>query len=89
MDAVSGLAAALQLADLSFRSLLKIYSVVRDASEVPKRLGNTLRDIEIFQSLLKIYRMKQHGRTRSWRWSRASLKGWLPSLTPLPHALKR
>lgn len=53
MDAVSGVAAAVQLTDLGFRSLFKIYNVVRDTTEVPKRLKTTLSDIESFQNLVE------------------------------------
>ena len=53
MDAVSGVSAVVQLADLSFRSLFKIYCIARDATEIPRRLKNTLLHIENFQALLQ------------------------------------
>jgi hypothetical protein len=52
MDVLGSLAAAVQLADIGFRSLLKVYAVVRDMKEVPKQLRDVFHDLENSQSLL-------------------------------------
>lgn len=52
MDVLGSLAAALQLADAGFRSLFKVYAVVRDIKEFPKQFRDVFHDLEISQSLL-------------------------------------
>lgn len=53
MEIVGGIAATIQLADAAFRSLVKIYSVVQDAKELPQKLRDTLHDVENFRLLLQ------------------------------------
>lgn len=52
MEFLGCLATALQLADNGFRSLLKVYAVVRDMKDVPKHLRDVFHDLENSQSLL-------------------------------------
>lgn len=52
MEAVGGVAAALQLADVALQSLINIYSVARDMKEVPKKLHELCCDLERFAGLL-------------------------------------
>lgn len=52
MEVVGGVAASLQLADAGFRSLIQIYGVVRDATEVPRKLQDIFYDVENFRILL-------------------------------------
>lgn len=53
MEVVGGVAAAIQLADAGFRSLVKVYSVVRDAAELPRKLQDTFHHVENFRLLLQ------------------------------------
>ena len=52
MDVVGSLAAAIQVADAGFSSLLKVYAFVKGTKNVPKRLHNVFHDLENSQSLL-------------------------------------
>ena len=52
MDVLGSLAAALQVADAGFSSLLKVYAVMKGRKKVPKQLHQLVHDLENSQSLL-------------------------------------